>query len=141
MGQLPGPPPDFAGLFNEPSIKRMLDELNDHQFEHFVKYVFEQTGYFVEDVAGKFGQDLDLKLYMGTGPTPTLYGGVSVKHFTPPDNVVTGPHMMLFHGAVKDKMQGYAVTTSTFNKNAIAEADDDPRIWMVDGEHFVLYIN
>ena len=58
MGQLQGPLPDFAGQFAEPSIGRMVKGLSDHQFEHFVKYVFEQAGYEVEDTAGQYGQGL-----------------------------------------------------------------------------------
>jgi hypothetical protein len=65
MGQLSGEPPDFAGLFAEPTIQRMLDELDDHEFEHFVGYIFEQAGYTVEDTAWQRGSSLDLKVYSG----------------------------------------------------------------------------
>jgi hypothetical protein len=56
MGQLQRPVPDFAGLYAEPSIQRMLDELSDHEFE--------QAGYVVEDTASQRhrAQGLDLKL-------------------------------------------------------------------------------
>lgn len=141
MGQLPGPEPDFVPFFTEPSIEQMLSGLTDHQFEHFVKYVFEQAGYFVEDAAGQYGQGLDLKLYVGPASARALYGGVSVKHFTPPNVKVDGQQMMLFRGAVINQMQGYTVTTSTFNGPALIEAKKEPQIWAINGEHLVRYID
>jgi chromosome partitioning protein len=138
MGQLPGEPPDFAGLFAAPTIERMLT-LTSHEFEHFVAYVFEQAGYSVEDTAGQYGRGMDLKLYAGSLLPQNLRAGVSVKRFTPPDEVVTGPQMMLFHGALRDRMPGYAVTTSGFNRPALEEAEKGPRIWPMNGERFLRY--
>jgi hypothetical protein len=63
MGQLSGEPPDFAGIYAAPTIKRML-ELTSHEFEHFVAYVFELAGYVVEDAAGRYGQGMDLKQFV-----------------------------------------------------------------------------
>ncbi|HEX6799756.1 MAG TPA: AAA family ATPase [Ktedonobacterales bacterium] len=141
MGQLPpGSEPDYAGLFAEPSIDRMLaPHLTPHQFEHFVKYVFEQAGYFVEDAAGQYGQGIDLRLFTGPLDERVLRAGVSVKQFTPPGQV-NGQQMMNFHGALRG-MRGYAVTTSTFNGPALAEAEQSPRIWPIDGAHLLRYIN
>src|SRR5258708_39972296 len=99
MGKLPGTPPDFAGLFNDPSMERMVNGLSDHEFEHFVGYVFEQAGYTVEDWAGQTGHGLDLKLFTGPSAARATYAGVSVKHFSP-GSQVSGPQMMNFHGAV-----------------------------------------
>ena len=54
MGQLPGPPPNFADHYAHPDIDRMIQELSHHEFEHFVNFVFEQAGYtVVDDVAGQ----------------------------------------------------------------------------------------
>lgn len=140
MPQLREPHADFAAIFAEPTIQRMLDELSDHEFEHFVGYVFEQAGYFVEDAAGRFGEGLDLRLYVGTASARALYGGISVKHFTPPNVLVNGQQMMNLHGAVGTNMQGYAVTTSKFNGPALAEARRNPPIWTINGEDFLRYI-
>lgn len=140
MGQLPGPEPDFAPFFNEPSIERMLDDLNDHEFEHFVKYVFEQAGYFVEDAAGRYGDGLDLRLYVGPANERVYSAGVNIKHFRPPNVQITGPQMTHFHGALRG-LPGYVVTTSTLNGAARVEVERPPRIWPVDGNHLVRYIN
>jgi hypothetical protein len=105
MGQVPRPPPDFAGYYDHPNIEQMVTGLSDHEFEHFVKYVFEQAGYFVKDTAGKYGQGLDLKLYTGPSSTPSLYAGVSMKHFRHPDmpsphSLVQAQHIMNLKGAL-----------------------------------------
>jgi cellulose biosynthesis protein BcsQ len=141
MPQLQGPIPDFAGLYAAPTIQRMLDELTAHQFEHFVKYVFEQAGYFVEDTAGRFGEGLDLKLYTGPADGHVLSAGVSVKQFTPPATVY-GPQVMGFRGALAplNGASGYVVTTSSFGGQALHQADIPPRIWPIDGAHFLRYI-
>lgn len=140
MGQLPGPTPDFSDFFNNPTIERLVNGLTDHEFEHFVKYMFEQAGYLVEDTAGQYGGGLDLKLHTGSAKAPVSHAGVSIKHFTPPNSVVSGPQMMNFHGALSG-MQGYAVTTSTFNSVAFAETQKVPHIWPIDGQHLLRYIN
>jgi chromosome partitioning protein len=142
MAQLPEPWPDFAGLFAEPSIQRILDKLNDHQFEHFVMYVFEQAGYFVEDTAGRYGEGLDLKLYVGPSDERVLRAGVSVKQFTPPATV-NGPQVVGFRGALAplQGIPGYVVTTSTFGGQAAVQAGNTPRIWLINGAHFLRYIN
>src|SRR5262249_24244656 len=141
MPQLQGPIPNFAGLFDKPSIQRMLDELTDHQFEHFVKYVLEQAGYDVEDAAGQYGQGLDLKLRTGPAHARVLAAGVSVKQFTPPA-LVTGPQVTLFQGSLGHigNALGYVVTTSEFNRPARDAANQPPHVWLIDGEHFVRYI-
>jgi chromosome partitioning protein len=139
MGQLSGNLPDFAEMFNDPSIERMLTDLSDHEFEHFVGYVFEQAGYRVEDWAGQYGHGLDLKLFTGPMAAKAPYAGVSVKHFSP-GNLVNGQHMMNFRGAVGSHLQGYAVTTSRFNEQALKEAKKVPQIWPIDGEHLLRYI-
>jgi hypothetical protein len=51
--------PDFASLFANPTIERMLDGLTDAQFEDFVGYAFHQAGYFVEDTALQHGPRLE----------------------------------------------------------------------------------
>lgn len=143
MGQLPGPEPDFAGLFAEPSIDRMLaPHLTPHQFEHFVKYVFEWAGYFVEDAAGQYGQGIDLRLFTGPAHARMLCAAVSVKQFTPPAQV-TGPQVALFQGNLGHigNVLGYVVTTSDFNKFAKDAASQSPRVWPIDGAHFLRYIN
>lgn len=131
--------PDFASIFANPSIDRMLNELTDLQFEHFVGYVLQQAGYGVEHTGTKFGQGLDLRIYHGPIATGTPYGGVSVKQFSG-DNLVTGPHVMLLRGALHG-LQGYVVTTNKLNHPAELEAAKPPPIWPINGAHLVRYIN
>jgi chromosome partitioning protein len=142
MGQLQGPLPDFAGLFAEPSIERMLKELSDHEFEHFVGYVFEQAGYVVEDTATQYGPGLDLKLYTGPVGARTLCAGVQVKHF-PSGNVVRAPDIVNLRGGVAGNggVPGYIVTTSGYVGPALTEANTPPRVWPLDGARFLRYIN
>lgn len=144
MGQLPpGSEADYAGLFAEPSLDCMLaPQLTPHQFEHFVKYVFEQAGYFVEDAAGQYGQGIDLRLFTGPAHARTLCAAVSVKLFTPPAQV-TGPQVALFQGNLGHigSIPGYVVTTSDFNRFAKDAASQSPRIWLIDGEHLIRYID
>jgi chromosome partitioning protein len=146
MGQLPGDPPDFAPLFADPSIEGML-QLTDHEFEHFVGYVFEQAGYVVEDAAGKYGQGLDLRLYTRTAHAPVLHAGVSVKKFRPPTvppphSQVGVGHVVALKGALagQDGVAGYIVTSSIFTPPGHAKALDHPLVWPVDGEHLIRYI-
>jgi restriction endonuclease Mrr len=126
----------FESIYTEPTIDRMLRELSDHEFEHFVGYVFERAGFNVEDTAGQYGQGLDLRLHA----TDAHKFGVSVKHFTPPGNVVNGPQMMLFRGALLNGLAGITVTTSYYNGPAMEEAHKRPRILALDGEQLLRYI-
>jgi Restriction endonuclease len=139
MGQLPGEPPDFAPLFAAPSIEGML-QLTDHEFEHFVGYVFEQAGYVVEDAAGKYGQGLDLRLYTRTAHAPVLHAGVSVKKFRPPNvppphSQVGVGHVVALKGALagQDGVAGYVVTSSIFTLPGHNKALEHPLVWPVDG--------
>jgi len=132
----------FADLYEKPNIQRMLDELTDDQFEDFVGYVLRQAGYFVEDTAMQYGQGLDLKLFTGPVTARALHAGVSVKHFSP-TNLVTGPHVMHFRGALNNAgiANGYVVTTNTFNGAARTGAQNKPpQIWLMEGGHFLRYI-
>lgn len=129
----------FASIFEKPSIERMIAELGDIEFEHFVGYVFRHAGFGVEHTGTKYGQGLDLRLYLGSIATGTRHGGVSVKHLSG-DNSVTGPQVMLLRGALHG-LQGYVVTTTKLNGAAHIEADKDPPVCSLNGEHFVRYIN
>lgn len=128
----------FASIFEKPSIARMLTELGDTDFEHFVGHVFRQAGYGVEHMGTQFGQGLDLRLSLGSPATGTRYGGVSVKHLSG-DGMVTGPQVMLLRGALQG-LRGHVVTTTKLNGPALAEAAKPLRIWPVDGDHLLRYI-
>ncbi len=142
MGQLQGPLPDFAGLFAEPSIERMVKELSDHEFEHFAGHVFEQAGYIVEDTAAQYGPGLDLKLYTARAGERTLCAGVQVKHFLP-GNLVRAPDIVNLRGGVAGNggVPGYFVTTSGYVGPALTEAHTPPRVWPLDGARFLRYVN
>jgi len=148
MGQLHGPPPDFAGLFAKPSVARIYAELSDHEFEHFVGYVLEQAGYSVEDTAGNYGQGLDLRMTTGLVHRRILHAGVSAKHFKPPElpaptTQVQVHHVMELKGALAGQtgISGYVVTTSTFTGPALEHARQEPHVWPIDGKRLVRYIN
>ncbi len=137
MGQLQVDLVKFERIYTEPSIARLQHEFEDHEFEHFVGYVFEQAGFTVEDAAGQFGKGLDLRLHASSSDRRKY--GVSVKHFTPPGNV-TGPQMMLLRGALHNGLIGVAVTTSDFNGPALDEALKEPRMWTLTGDQFLRYM-
>lgn len=141
MGQLPGPAPDYAGLFAEPSLDRMLKDLTSHEFEHFVGYVFEQAGYSVEDVAGQRGPGLDLKLYAESIALDKLRAGVQVKQYRP-EHQVTAPEVGGLRNGIAQNggVPGYFVTTSTFLGPALTQANESPRIWPIDGSHWLRYM-
>jgi hypothetical protein len=127
----------FESIYTEPTIDRMLQELSDHEFEHFVGYVFEQAGFTVEDTAAQTGKGLDLKLHASSSDRRKY--GVSVKHFTPPGSV-TGPQMMNLRGALHNGLTGVAVTTSDYNGPALDEALKEPRMWALNGDQFLRYM-
>jgi len=127
----------FESIYTEPTIDRMLQELSDHEFEHFVGYVFEQAGFTVEDTAAQTGKGLDLKLHASSSDRRKY--GVSVKHFTPPGSV-TGPQMMNLRGALHNGLTGVAVTTSDYNGPALDESLKEPRMWALNGDQFLRYM-
>ncbi|MGO8950174.1 MAG: AAA family ATPase [Ktedonobacterales bacterium] len=134
--------PDFASLFANPTIDRMLTELDPYQFEDFVGYVFQRAGFMVEDTATQFGPGLDLKLYTLPTPIKRLHSGVSVKQYRPPSQKVTAPEVNNLRGGLADLggVPGYVVTTSTLNDPAKTQARRDPRIYWLDGDHLMRYI-
>ena len=116
----------FARLFAEENLtpQRIYDQLDDDQFEWFVKYVFEQAGYAVEYTAHTRGPGLDLKIYIDSLGGHTFYAGVQVKHFQPEVTKVQVAHVRDLRGGLPETsdVTGYFVTTSTFNDNALTEA-------------------
>lgn len=135
--------PDFAGLFANASIERMLDKLTDDEFEDFVGYVFQQAGYFVEDIALQRGPGLDLKLSTGPAGARKVHAGVQVKHYVS-NHRVSAPEVNGLRGGLPAgaHVTGYFVTTSTFNDYALKEANaaGRVRIWPIDGELFLRYL-
>jgi hypothetical protein len=99
---------------------------------------FEQAGFTVEDTAAQTGQGLDLKLHASSSDRRKY--SVSVKHFTPPGNVVSGPQMMNLRGALHNGLVGVAVTTSEYNRPALEEAFKEPRMWALNGDQFLCYM-
>jgi chromosome partitioning protein len=132
----------FPALFAEPSIERLLHELGDIEFEHFVGYVFQQAGYFVDHTGNQHGPGLDLKVSLGPGASRARHAGVQVKHFVPTHRVGAHDVTHLRGGLpVGANVVGYFVTTSSFQSLALEEAKRPRRIWPIDGDHFVRYIN
>lgn len=118
----------------------MLHDLNDIEFEHFVGYVFQQAGYNVEHTGRQYGPGLDLKVYTGPANAPVLHAGVQVKHFT--SDLATPHQVNGLRGEVANLQAGcgYFVTTTGFGGLALAQANGTPRIWPLDGAHFLRYI-
>ena len=133
----------FAQLFATPSIESMLTELSDKEFEHFVGYVFRHAGFGVEHTGTQYGLGLDLKLFNDPSSHEVASAGVSVKQLTPPGQV-TGPHVTNLRGSLMlvraGGVPGYIVTTSTLNGFATNALNNTPRIWPMDGAHFLRYI-
>jgi cellulose biosynthesis protein BcsQ len=127
----------FRDIFGEPSIERMLTEMGDTEFEHFIAYVFRQGGFSVEYTGNQHGPGLDLKVFMG-GP---LRAGVQVKHFVEGHKVST-PEVVNLRGGLPEQngVVGYFVTTSSFVDMALTEAKSGRRIWPIDGAHLLRYI-
>jgi restriction endonuclease len=132
----------FRDIFENPTLGRMLSELDPYQFEDFVGYVFERAGFTVEDTATQYGPGLDLKLYTFPTPVKRVHAGVSVKKYTPPDQKVNAREINNLRGglATIGGVPGYVVTTSTLNEPAITQALKTPRMWWLDGEHLLRYI-
>jgi chromosome partitioning protein len=132
--------PDFADLFAQPTIDRMLTELTDSEFEHFVEYVFQRAGYTVEYTATQHRSGLDLKVYDGLPSARTLHAGMQVKQYS--TTKVTAPEVVSLRGGLPaaSRVTGYFVTTGTFNRQALDEAKNERRIWPIDGDHFLRYI-
>jgi hypothetical protein len=118
----------------------LLKELNDTAFEHFVGYVFQQAGYGVEHTGKQYGPGLDLKVYTGPPGAQVIHAGVQVKHFT--SDLATPQQVTGLRGEVANLHAtcGYFVTTTGFGSLALAQANGTPRIWPLDGGHFLRYI-
>src|SRR5258708_16750764 len=132
----------FKDMYDHPSIERMLDELDPYQFEDFVGYVFSRAGFVVEDTATQYGPGLDLKLYTLPTHIKRLHSGVSVKQYRPAAQRVTAPEVIKLRGGLASfgGGPGYIVTTSTLNEPALIQAQKDPRIYGLDGDHLLRYI-
>lgn len=130
----------FRNIFEQPTIQRMLDELTDAEFEHFVQYVLQQAGYTVEYTAKQYGSGLDLKVFTGNTGSP-LHAGVQVKHYSS-NTLVTAPDMVKLKGGVSQNSGsvGYMVTTNGLNPAALAQADGPIPIYPIDGDHLMRYI-
>lgn len=146
MASARGSEEDFARLFADPELtaQKLYDELTETQFEHFVKYVFQQAGYVVEYTGNQRGPGLDLKVSNGSGAAQKLHAGVQVKHYRLPPDVhkVSVPEVVNLRGGLPDTpdVTGYFVTTSIFNDQALDEAKRERRIWPIDGSHLIRYI-
>ena len=119
----------------------MLHELGDTEFEHFVGYVFQQAGYFVEHTGTQHGPGLDLKVFSGPGAARMRHAGVQVKHYVLTHKVSTHEVTHLRGGLPAGaSVVGYFVTTSSFQSLALEEAKRPRRIWPIDGDHLLRYI-
>jgi chromosome partitioning protein len=132
----------FQSIAEQPSVQRMLDELDDKEFERFVEYIFQWAGYSVEFTAPlREGDGLDMKVYVGPVGAGTLKAGVQVKQWAKA-NKIPAEKVILLRGGLPEgpEVVGFFVTTTTFNPGALARAKLSPRIWPIDGTHFVRYI-
>lgn len=131
----------FEALFEHPDIDEML-ALPPVVFQDFVAYVFRRAGYDVKDVSTTYvkGVDLELKLTLLQGEH--LLGGVEVKRFAR-GNDVDQHTVQHFLGAplVHHSGIGYLITTSDFTGPAYQFAQENPALRLINGPHFVRYIN
>lgn len=133
----------FADIFERPSVARMVGELNDGEFEGFVAYVFERAGYEANNVGKQRSvPGIDIELYAAADrAAPIAY--IQVKHYANGTTCGTGPVSSLVSsppiaglGATK-----ILVNTSDFAAGTAAFADAYPQLTLMNGEHFVRYIN
>jgi chromosome partitioning protein len=138
MGQVHGDETKFQSIFDNPTINRMLGEIGDTEFEHFIGYVFRQAGFSVEHTGNHRGPGLDLKVLVNG----VVKAGVQVKHKLESRLIPVGDVVHLQGGVAKTPgAVGYFVTTSSFQYLAFKEAADGPRIWLIDGAHLIRYID
>ena len=130
----------FAAIFANPSIEEMLN-LSPGNFEKFVAYVFQKSGYITSHVALRFLRGVDIEIFHPLTPRMKL-GGIEVKRFKT-DHLVDLPTIQKLMGApaVRGNTPAYLVTTSNFNSPAINMAKTNNKVRLINGTQFIRYIN
>src|SRR5579884_125543 len=129
----------FEEIFARPTIEGML-ALDWHDFEDFVKYVFECAGYAVERVSSYPNRHVDLLLYAGrVGGKPSAR--VEVRRYATAH--IIKPAVLAFLGALQiaGATPGYLVTTSDFTAPAYeAAAASNGKVHLINGQRLIRYI-
>lgn len=107
-------------------------------FEHFVKWVLEHTGFVrvtVTRASGDGGVDVNAYVDEANEFFAGTHVQVQVKRWR---HAVGSPEINSFRGALSTTAKGVFVTTSSFTRAAVAEARHEikPSIALVDGHKF-----
>lgn len=131
----------FEQLYRTPDIPEMR-KLTPANFERFVAHVLSHAGYRVRHTGPFFTRGVDLELHPNQDGNRRKLGGVECKRYNRKQPVGREPVQTLAGAAAtRGGLPGYLITTSTFTEPAKEEARTRPNIHLVDGEHFVRYID
>jgi hypothetical protein len=127
---------DATSSVEKEAIRISLFKFTPHDLEHFIKLVFERTGFTKVSVTPASGDGgIDVNAYVDE--TNDFFGGThvqaQVKRWR---HAVGSPEINNFRGALSTTAKGVFVTTSHFTRAALAEArhETKPAIALVDGE-------
>jgi hypothetical protein len=118
------------------TVRVRLFQFTPYDFEHFVKLVFERTGFVKVSVTRASGDGgIDVNAYVDE--KDDFFAGThiqaQVKRWR---HAVGSPEINHFRGALSTTAKGVFVTTSHFTRAALAEArhETKPSIALVDGD-------
>jgi len=118
------------------TVRARLFQFTPHDLEHFIKLVFERTGFVKVSVTPATGDGgIDVNAYVDE--KDDFFAGThvqaQVKRWR---HAVGSPEINNFRGALSTTAKGVFVTTSHFTRAALAEArrETKPSIALVDGE-------
>lgn len=135
------PHDQFTALYQTPTVEGMR-HLSSGDFERFVQYVLDHAGYRAKHTGPLFrgGVDVELQERVAYGKARRL-GGIECKRYNGQQPVGKDPVQKLAGArALKGGLPGYLITTSTFTKPALQEAEAHPTIHLIDGERFARYV-
>jgi HJR/Mrr/RecB family endonuclease len=118
------------------TVRARLFQFTPYALEHFIKLVFERTGFVKVSVTRASGDGgIDVNAYVEE--KNDFFGGThvqaQVKRWR---HAVGSPEVNSFRGALSTTAKGVFVTTSHFTRAALAEArhETKPSIALVDGD-------
>ncbi|MEA3337988.1 MAG: restriction endonuclease [Chloroflexota bacterium] len=125
------PTPESPALPEEQDLLPVLQEMSPSEFEVWVKELFEERGYWVENTPDSSDHGIDLRIVAPDG-TQAL---VQCKRYS---GTVGEPAVRDLYGAMQheDVNQGYLVTTGRFSQAAEQWAVGKP-IELIDGQQLV----
>lgn len=107
--------------------QRQFHQMSPIEFEHYIGWLYEQSGYRVEVTPGSNDHGIDAKLYKDG--TTTV---VQVKRYGK-RNMVGRPEVQQFVGSMMGYDAGIFVTTSSFTKGATEYAEQFQNLQLING--------